>query len=172
MFVKVNKMAHVPSSATARDRERLRQAVLEGLGWRLSRIWSTDWLRNREKQVLRVLAALEEAKKPRTQNADKPPDVTPPPPTTTPVLPTPVPTVSYAFKDIDEVREWTILSEMATILTDCGMTDSGELCRVNQRLRFAAWDRISRCDCGRHWSNDQAGRVICLEDGGQIWQSP
>lgn len=31
------------SSATARDRDRLRQAVLERLGWRIHRIWSTDW---------------------------------------------------------------------------------------------------------------------------------
>src|SRR5262249_15144243 len=30
------------SSATARDRDRLRQEVLEGLGWRICRIWSTD----------------------------------------------------------------------------------------------------------------------------------
>ena len=42
------------SSATARDRDRLRQSVLGGLGWRLCRVWSTDWLRNREKQVRRV----------------------------------------------------------------------------------------------------------------------
>ena len=46
------------SSATARDRDRLRQAVLEGLGWRLVRVWSTDWVRDRNGQVNRVLAAL------------------------------------------------------------------------------------------------------------------
>ncbi len=32
------------SSATARDRDRLRQLVLEGLGWKIHRIWSTDWI--------------------------------------------------------------------------------------------------------------------------------
>ena len=31
------------SGATARDRDRLRQHILEGLGWRIHRIWSTDW---------------------------------------------------------------------------------------------------------------------------------
>ena len=50
------------SAATARDRDRLRQAVLEGLGWRLVRVWSTDWVRDRNAQVNRVLAALEQAK--------------------------------------------------------------------------------------------------------------
>ena len=31
------------SSKSARDRDRLRQEILEGLGWNLYRIWSTDW---------------------------------------------------------------------------------------------------------------------------------
>jgi len=30
-------------SATARDRDKLRQAALETLGWRILRIWSTEW---------------------------------------------------------------------------------------------------------------------------------
>lgn len=34
------------SAKSARDRDRLRQEVLEGLGWRLHRIWSTDWFNN------------------------------------------------------------------------------------------------------------------------------
>lgn len=33
------------SSRTARDRDRLRQEVLEQLGWKIHRIWSTDWFR-------------------------------------------------------------------------------------------------------------------------------
>jgi very-short-patch-repair endonuclease len=31
------------SGANARDRDRLRQHVLEGLGWRIRRVWSTNW---------------------------------------------------------------------------------------------------------------------------------
>lgn len=34
------------SGKTARDRDRLRQAVLESLGWQLHRIWSRDWWLN------------------------------------------------------------------------------------------------------------------------------
>src|SRR5262249_8345072 len=34
------------SAKSARDRDRLRQAVLERLGWRIRRIWSTDWFKN------------------------------------------------------------------------------------------------------------------------------
>ena len=30
-------------AATARDRDKVRAAILTGLGWRLVRVWSTDW---------------------------------------------------------------------------------------------------------------------------------
>jgi very-short-patch-repair endonuclease len=31
------------SAATARDRDKVRAMILEGLGWQLARVWSTDW---------------------------------------------------------------------------------------------------------------------------------
>lgn len=34
------------SSKSARERDRLRQSILENFGWRFYRIWSTDWFRN------------------------------------------------------------------------------------------------------------------------------
>lgn len=48
------------SGATARDRDRLRQHVLEGLGWRIHRIWSTDWWLNPEAEIDKVLARLQQ----------------------------------------------------------------------------------------------------------------
>jgi very-short-patch-repair endonuclease len=48
------------SSATARDRDRLRQAHLQRLGWRFLRIWSTDWFYSREQETERAVAAWEE----------------------------------------------------------------------------------------------------------------
>ena len=50
------------SSRSARDRDRLRQQVLEGLGWRIHRIWSTDWFRNPQKELERVATAVRAAK--------------------------------------------------------------------------------------------------------------
>jgi very-short-patch-repair endonuclease len=47
------------SGATARDRDRLRQHVLEGLGWRIHRIWSTDWWLNPEGEVEKILKRLQ-----------------------------------------------------------------------------------------------------------------
>lgn len=49
------------SAPTARDRDRLRHAVLEGLGWRLHRIWGLSWWRDRETQVNALRSAIEEA---------------------------------------------------------------------------------------------------------------
>jgi very-short-patch-repair endonuclease len=46
---------------SARDRDRLRQEVLEGLGWRLYRIWSTDWFRNPARATDRLLSAIRDA---------------------------------------------------------------------------------------------------------------
>jgi very-short-patch-repair endonuclease len=46
------------SFKTARDRDRLRQQVLENLGWKIHRIWSRDWVQNRQREIDRVLAVL------------------------------------------------------------------------------------------------------------------
>lgn len=50
------------SARSARDRDRLREEVLRGLGWRIHRIWSTDWFRNQERELKRLVAAIEEAR--------------------------------------------------------------------------------------------------------------
>lgn len=42
------------SMPTARDRDRLRQLVLEGLGWKLHRIWSTDWWTDHEREMQKL----------------------------------------------------------------------------------------------------------------------
>ena len=47
------------SSKVARDRDRLREQVLKGLGWKLYHLWSTDWYRNRDLGRKRLLEAVE-----------------------------------------------------------------------------------------------------------------
>jgi very-short-patch-repair endonuclease len=51
--------ARYHSAKSARDRDILRQAVLEGLGWNVLRIWSTDWWYDNEKCVERIHSQLE-----------------------------------------------------------------------------------------------------------------
>jgi very-short-patch-repair endonuclease len=45
----------------ARARDRLRQQVLESLGWRFHRVWSTDWWHDRRGETERLLAAVDAA---------------------------------------------------------------------------------------------------------------
>ena len=61
--------------ATARDRDRLRQVVLEGLGWHILRIWSTDWWTNAAREADRVHHALQmaltKARRKRAERAER-----------------------------------------------------------------------------------------------------
>ncbi|CAB3646555.1 ATP-dependent RecD-like DNA helicase [Paraburkholderia sediminicola] len=50
------------SALWARERDRLRQDVLEHLGWRFHRIWSTDWFYNRRAEIERLRIALNAAR--------------------------------------------------------------------------------------------------------------
>jgi very-short-patch-repair endonuclease len=54
------------SAKSSRDRDRLRQSILERLGWEIRRIWSTDWFKNPQaelKPILRELEKLRTAKR-------------------------------------------------------------------------------------------------------------
>jgi very-short-patch-repair endonuclease len=60
------------SSPYARERDWLRQEVLERKGWTFVRIWSTDWWENSALQVNRVLAAYELAMRPGVSSTNFP----------------------------------------------------------------------------------------------------
>ncbi len=49
------------SSRTARDRDLLRQLVLQRMGWRIHRLWSTEWFHDREQAITGVLRSVEQA---------------------------------------------------------------------------------------------------------------
>jgi very-short-patch-repair endonuclease len=69
------------AASAARDRDRLRQEVLEKLGWRVYRIWAPDWVYRRGDEVERLRRALEEAARPRAETP------TPAPPLPEPAAP-------------------------------------------------------------------------------------
>ena len=54
--------ANYHRAKTARDRDRLRQDILVSLGWRIHRVWSSDWWHNRDEQLAKIEAAIEKAK--------------------------------------------------------------------------------------------------------------
>lgn len=49
------------SFRTARDRDLLRQQVLEGMGWRIHRVWSTEWFNDRNRAIEAILTSWQQA---------------------------------------------------------------------------------------------------------------
>jgi very-short-patch-repair endonuclease len=51
------------SSRVARDRDLLRQEILQDMGWKLHRVWSTEWFHNRDFAIKLMIDSIEQAKK-------------------------------------------------------------------------------------------------------------
>ena len=49
------------NSRTARERDRLRQTVLEDMGWTIYRIWSTDWIKDQKTEEEKLVKAIEKS---------------------------------------------------------------------------------------------------------------
>jgi superfamily I DNA and/or RNA helicase/very-short-patch-repair endonuclease len=49
------------SARTARERDRLRQTILEDMGWKIYRIWSTEWIKNTKSEKEKLLKAVKSA---------------------------------------------------------------------------------------------------------------
>ena len=67
------------AASTARDRDRLRTSVLEGMGWKLHHVWSREWLDDPEGQKKNLLAAVERAIKEFEPPAEREPVIVPEP---------------------------------------------------------------------------------------------
>lgn len=70
------------SAASARDRDRLRQEVLENLGWTIHRVWSPDWIMAKQRETDKLRQAVQRgiertrAREPgRSQSGVPPPNV-------------------------------------------------------------------------------------------------
>ena len=127
------------SSKTARDRDRIRQSILEGLGWRICRVWSTDWIRNPDLQIQRILSMYE-------QVAAIPPDLAPAP-SARPELEFEDLQPQYVAGDtskkltylkIEDVPTQQIIDTASRIVTRVGTIDWSELVSLTSReLGFA-----------------------------------
>jgi very-short-patch-repair endonuclease len=85
------------SARSARDRDRLRQRVLENLGWKIHRIWSTDYFRHPAREIDRVIEAIERA---RVALPTKLPEPEVNSPIATPILAQPVPLERHVQNEI------------------------------------------------------------------------
>src|SRR6185436_6599621 len=128
--------AHYHEARWARDRDRLRETVLRGLGWKLHRIWSADWYRNREECLQRCIAAIEASKRAQPAApalATKPGAIergsqTPEPP---PVTPYAAATVAASLGDthLADVPTETVAQFIAVIVEDEGPVHVDEIKR-------------------------------------------
>jgi hypothetical protein len=58
---------YVPQRKSSRDRDKIRESILNGLGWKILRIWSTDWFADADgqtREIVRKLRALVGADQP------------------------------------------------------------------------------------------------------------
>ena len=53
--------ANYHRSKNARDRDKLRESILIGLGWTIHRVWSTDWWERPAEELARIETAIETA---------------------------------------------------------------------------------------------------------------
>ena len=108
-------------SQSARDRDRLRQQVLEGLGWRIHRIWSTDWFRTPDRELEKVAREIEHAKALGPSLPDKVPETIPDPDVI--VLPTLEPQVislteRYKLAELDIINRRDLHTVPTSIITE------------------------------------------------------
>jgi very-short-patch-repair endonuclease len=73
------------SAKTARDRDRLRQEILEAKGWKIHRIWSTDWFKNRSYEINRIKEVLDQYTYETSEESEQ----------------------TYAYKDSEKVKKHT-----------------------------------------------------------------
>ena len=85
------------SSSSARERDRLRQEILENLGWKFHRIWSTDWFYSRAAAKKRLIDAVDEA----IRNKDVPPLIKSPKKPAPKLKPVPTVLKEELFKDYE-----------------------------------------------------------------------
>ena len=93
------------SSPYARERDWLRQDVLERKGWSFVRVWSTDWWDNPERETKRILDAYESAIHKKREKGDE-----------FPVIKTPKAENEIIFGDVNKDYEFSILSSLASSL--------------------------------------------------------
>jgi very-short-patch-repair endonuclease len=88
---------------TVRDRDRLRQSVLEKRGWIVHRVWSTDWFKDRQGQIDRLLGLIAEDRGRVDAARTAAPPATPTPAAATPEPP-PVRDDAPALEEPDRAR--------------------------------------------------------------------
>jgi very-short-patch-repair endonuclease len=87
------------SFKSARDRDRLRQNVIESLGWNIHRIWSTDWFHDQDRELTKLIRRIRELEA--SSTIFKNPEAPTPPPVDTEKSPSPLTPEANEEQEID-----------------------------------------------------------------------
>lgn len=123
---------------STRDRDRLRQAHLEKLGWRFHRVWSSAWFTDRDGETDSIVKAWEEAMRESDSAAPVAPVVPAPPPEVETVRRGPRPMVPVGLK-ITEYSDAQLVSLCRWLMTDRLQRDRTE--RIEEALRELGFKR-------------------------------
>jgi REase_MTES_1575 len=118
--------ANYHSTTTTRDRVRFRQQILEDLGWIISRVWSTDWVRDPGGQVARILAAYARSREATEMSSRAPEPVEPEPPIPPPEPPT-IRLARPGYLDVIEVSPSTLRELLMDSLQQFVSSEEGDL---------------------------------------------
>lgn len=162
------------SSRTARDRDRLRQAVLEtALGWRIVRIWSTDWIRDPRRQLERVCQAYQQALQSVTAPVPPEPEPDPAPKIRIRRRPSPV-TDTPTSGGVEELADEQLSERLVSVLEQQGAMDLDDLVRqvarsfgfqrTGSRIRQRIETVLKRSIRTKVLQRDSLGRLISARD--------
>ena len=169
----------------ARERDRQRQEILEDLGWRFHRIWSTDWFYQRDAQIARLVKALDAAKEqsdtpkspPIGNRATVEPSISGLPPRVKQTVLTPtgltvahyqeLPINSSSTKKFDEVESGELRKMIVSTVKHEGPVHADEIARrVAAKFNAPYGSRIKRVV--REKLNE-TGRKSRLKNQGDFW---
>lgn len=114
------------SSKNARDRDRLRQQILERMGWKFYRIWSTDWFRNKSVEQERLLEAAAEAVRSAAKAEAEPANSQPP-------------AEMAEAPAVNQAHEVTVCQLAARLPSACRQQETFEVAAKEQHLEFPAY---------------------------------
>ncbi|HEY3343357.1 MAG TPA: DUF4011 domain-containing protein [Anaerolineaceae bacterium] len=136
------------SGRTARDRDRLRQQVLESLGWNILRIWSKSWSENPQREAQRVLDAVRQfsgrslSPSPAAPAAPDPTPPAPDPAADAPLPAIPVQTVQQSFPEhFRAYRPYHRAASAAQYSLSMAVRDISELLKAQGPMRMEPLSR-------------------------------
>ncbi|MDR0748516.1 MAG: DUF4011 domain-containing protein [Tannerellaceae bacterium] len=111
------------TSRTARERDRLRQEVLEKMGWKIYRIWSTDWIKDPVSEGEKMKTVIEAILNHKSESIEE---------------------SSKDFQTIEPSDEFIISDDNTGSFSDFAIYEEADICNIKQLYNEQDDDYTSR----------------------------